>query len=145
MLQKISGLIKVKVTEVANGEVSVSLGDNANSLLLVDKGNRTIVGLKQRSASLPVGLDLVLDPTGSAENLNSITSGEIGGLLSFRGSTLMILLEKINQLAVAVSREVDDTLAKGMDLYGASGRSLFEISPEIGLILLLQAGLRGHR
>ena len=133
LLQKISGLIKVKVTEVANGEVSVSLGDNANSLLLVDKGNRTIVGLKQRSVSLPVGLDLVLDPTGSAENLNSITSGEIGGLLSFRGSTLKDSLEKINQLAVAVSREVNDTLAKGMDLYGASGRSLFEISPEIAV------------
>lgn len=131
LLQKISGLMKIKVAEIANGEVTVSLGDNSNSMLLVNKGNYTQVGLKERPGSLPVGLDLVLDPTGDAENLNAKSGGEIGGLLSFRGSTLKDALEKINQLAETVATEVNETLAKGMDLYGASGRSLFEISPEI--------------
>jgi len=131
LLQKISGLMKTKVSELANGEVNVSLGDSSNSMLLVSQGTYTQVGLNETPGSLPVSLDLILDPTGKAENLNSVSSGEIGGLLSFRASTLKEALQKINSLAETVAREVNQALAKGMDLYGTSGRSLFEISPEI--------------
>ena len=88
LLQKISGLMKTKVSELANGEVNVSLGDSSNSMLLVSQGTYTQVGLNETPGSLPVSLDLILDPTGKAENLNSVSSGEIGGLLSFRASTL---------------------------------------------------------
>lgn len=131
LLQKISGLMKITASEMANGEVRVNLGGSSSSLLLVDKGNYTQVGLQKRVGTLPMGLDLVLDPTGNAESLNTQAGGEIGGLLSFRSSTLKNALEGINLLAETLSTEVNETLAKGMDLYGATGRSLFQISPEI--------------
>ena len=131
LLQDISGLMKIRVAEAANGEVTVTLGNEANNLALVAKGKSVQVGLEYRNSSQPIGVDLILDPSGDTRNLNSISSGEIGGYLSFRDTTLKNALEQVNSLAVVIANEVNGVLAKGMDLYGASGNALFEIRPEI--------------
>jgi len=130
VLQQISGLAGIKVSELANGEVNVGLGDDANSLMLVNQSKSVQVSLNRQSGTLPIGVDLVLDSTGSAQSLNGIASGEISGYLSFRGTTLKSALEQINSLAASLTKEVNGALTKGMDQYGESGSQLFEILPE---------------
>ena len=131
LLQNISGLIKIRVNEASNGEVSVSVGDQSTSLALVSKANNVQVALAKNNSISPTGVSLILDPYGNQQNLSTITGGEIGGLLSFRDTTLKHATEEINSLAVVTTNEVNNMLSKGMDLYGNSGSSLFEIKPEI--------------
>lgn len=131
VLQQISGLVGIKVSELTNGEVNVGLGDDANSLMLVNQSKSAQVGLNRQPGTLPIGVDLVLDPTGRTQSLSGITSGELSGYLSFRDTTLKNAIEQINSLAASITREVNGALAKGMDQYGESGSQLFEILPEM--------------
>ena len=131
ILQNIAGLMKIRVTEESNGEVTVRLGDDANGLVLLTKGKTYQIGLQNRESSQPVGIDLVLDPYGAQKNLSGLSSGEIGGYLSFRDTTLKTAIEQVNGLATVIANEVNGMLTKGMDLYGASGDALFEIKPEL--------------
>ena len=131
LLQNVAGLIKIRVMEESNGEVTVRLGDDSDGLVLLTKGTTAQIGLQYRDNSQPVGVDLILDPHGTPQNLNGISSGEIGGYLSFRDTTLKTAIEQVNGLATVIANEVNGMLAKGMDLYGASGDALFEIKPEL--------------
>ena len=131
LLQNVAGLIKIRVMEESNGEVTVRLGDDSDGLVLLTKGTKAQIAIHNPDKSKPEGVDLILDPHGAPQNLNGISSGEIGGYLSFRDTTLKTAIEQVNGLATVIANEVNGMLAKGMDLYGASGDALFEIKPEL--------------
>ena len=131
LLQDIAGLMNIGVKEQANGEVAVTLGGGSDGLALLTKGSAIQLGLAYVSNSVPSRVDLILDPNGSPKNLSGISGGEIGGYMSFRELTLKPSYDQVNTLAQKFATAVNDTLAKGMDLYGSTGTPLFEIRPSI--------------
>jgi flagellar hook-associated protein 1 FlgK len=131
LLQDLSGLIKTKVTEQSNGQITVTIGGDSDGLVLVTKGSANQIGLSISSDALPNRVDLVLNPNGRPQNLSGITGGEIGGYLSFRDTTLKVAVEQINALADSLATEVNNVLSKGMDLYGSTGSPLFDIQPRV--------------
>ena len=74
LLQDLAGLMKVKVTEQANGQVTVAIGGDSDGLILLTKGSSSQVGLTISSDVLPNRVDLVLNPNGKPQNLSGLTA-----------------------------------------------------------------------
>jgi flagellar hook-associated protein FlgK len=72
---------------------------------------------------------LTLDPYGKSTSLNSITSGTVAGLLSFREQVLGTAQGTLDNLAKTFAKEVNTVHQQGIDGYGNPGLELFRFDP----------------
>jgi len=131
LLEDLSGLMRVSVSEQSNGEVIVSLGSDSNGLEILRRGEAKSIGVQYLTNTIPNRVELLLDPYGDPVNLSGVSGGEIGGFVTFRTTFLESAFEQVNSLAEIISNEVNKTLEKGMDLYGTTGTPMFEIPPSV--------------
>ncbi len=125
-LRQLSDLVRIKTSFTPNGTVSVSLGSTFTQGVVVD-------GIKSR----PIGLNaqvsdkaqLVLDPYGKTETLDSVTGGQIGGYNSFISQVLEPAQKNLNQLAQTFVSETNAIQKNGIDAYGQTGQEMFSVDP----------------
>jgi flagellar hook-associated protein 1 FlgK len=81
----------------------------------------------------------VKTPAGPVDITNSLTGGELGGMLEFRSSMLDPARNALGQLAVGVASLVNEHQAMGMDLEGRIGIPLFAVG-DVGVLPNLRNG-----
>lgn len=112
--------------------VSVVVQDDNSFNLSVGSGQPLVVGSTVNKLEAVPGRG---DPTkfevdfisgGSRQNItNSISGGEVGGLLRYREDALDPTLNALGRLAMSISSEVNSQLGQGLDLKGQVGVGLF--------------------
>lgn len=127
ILREMSKIAGVQVMTLTNGEVRVGLGVGANQAFVVE-GDRALA-LGARFSDAATGkVDIVVDPYGQAQAV-SVTSGTVGGLVTFRQQALEPAQNKLDVLAQALVNEVNDIHRSGIDGRGERGGDLFGIAP----------------
>lgn len=117
-LEELSELVGFTTQKQRNGSLSVIAG--ATPIVSGPRSRSFSVTLT--AAGLRVLNDAGQDVTASLEG----AGGRLGAILEARNQTLPALTYDINRLAKAVADEVNQQLARGVDLTGAPGAPLFE-------------------
>ncbi len=119
-----------QVLEELGGLIDVSTQrQNDGTLAVISGGTPLVVGDRVRPISLSVsnqGLQ-VFDSGGNeiTPNLQD-KGGRLGGLLEAHNRILPELLSDVNRLVKSVADQVNEQLARGVDLTGAPGAPLFQ-------------------
>jgi flagellar hook-associated protein FlgK len=124
LLRKLSGLVATKTRFEPNGAVTVSLGDTLDQGILVSNATARAISVSESTIE-PGKLEFILDAYGSPETLPNITSGKIGGVLSFREQVLSPAAYSLNDLASTLVDEVNAVHRDGLDAEGQLGGDLF--------------------
>lgn len=120
-VRQLSELVGVDVVE-REGNLDVYL-KNGQSLVLGKTTNTldTVV-----SPTDPTRSNLVLNRgTTKIDITNSVSGGEIGGLLSYRSQTLDPALNELGRIALVVADQINSQMAQGIDKNGNFGASIF--------------------
>lgn len=126
LLADMSELLRISVSEAANGVVDVNIGQGSNSINVLSGASKFDIAAEFVDGSPPAEVNLLVDPYGKKQNLAGLTGGQIGGLLQFRQSMLDTSWSDLNYLARVVASEVNKTLSGGMDSFGNRGVALFD-------------------
>ncbi len=138
-LKALSEEIGVTVSLSKNGSVAIYAGDSASGVALVEGG---------RARALSVSFDdydyakseFVLDAASQPTVLSGISSGLIGGLLSFRGQSLGPTIGKLDELALAFGGAVNRVHKEGINSKGEPGQDVFYIGPDFAIEGIANAG-----
>lgn len=128
VLGKLSGLTGIKVNENSTtGRVDVTL-DNGYSLVNGD----SVCELKAQPSSEDPN-KMVISYTDAAGNTmrlddDKMSSGTLGGLLTFRDTDLTDARNQLNQLALQMANKFNEVNKAGYDLDGAAGGDIFAIA-----------------
>jgi len=119
VLNELSGLINMEVNEDANGSMIVSTGGHV--LLHGNFINHVSVDITsdQDLASVEMRLS-------SGNQKLEITSGELGSMLTVTSNDIPVYLEQLDELAVEISRAVNDVHITGFNLDGVTGNNFFD-------------------
>jgi flagellar hook-associated protein 1 FlgK len=119
LVLKLSALTNVSVTQTDNG-VTLTTGD----------GTPLVVGLQSYNLQTSTGTDgmqHVLNQNG--DNItSSITSGDLGGTIQTRDTTIPGLLTQLNTLANQFATAINTAQASGYDQNGTKGGDFFTAS-----------------
>ena len=126
LLQKLSSLTRIKVQGYPNGAVKVGLGSTLTKEILVDKETRQDLSIKQRAGAN--NWQATLDPYGNNEPVTALSSGELGGLLSFSQQVMEPAVKALNFLSLRLSDEANAIHTSGLDGEGYKGGPLFHVS-----------------
>lgn len=135
LIRQLSEDVGVSYFEAQDGTVSVSLpggeelvtgylyrtvypSSSATSAIMI-----TPLGNPPPSSDSTTGTDITATVGGSNNSL-----GKIGGILEVRDSVIPGYLDKLNELANAVAREVNTLHESGYGLNGSTGNDLFTVS-----------------
>jgi flagellar hook-associated protein FlgK len=128
LLRKLSTFVHVNTRFTANGTVSVSLGASMSQDVVVS-GNSSLDIAASYDSKNSNKVSLTLDPYGKSTSLNSISSGTVAGLLSFREQVLGTAQGTLDNLAKTFAKEVNTVHQQGIDGYGNPGLELFSFDP----------------
>jgi len=120
-IRQLSELVGVQTSE-RNGNIDITLA-NGQSLVLGTSVNTlsTVV-----STTDPSQVSIKLSYNNSTVDVtNSLTGGEIGGLLRYRSETLVPAQNEIGRLALVMAEKMNSQLAQGIDKNGEFGAALF--------------------
>ncbi|MDR0280542.1 MAG: flagellar hook-associated protein FlgK [Paucimonas sp.] len=120
-IRQLNELVGVQTTN-RNGNIDVTLA-NGQSLVLGTSVNALSVVTSTTDPS-QVSIKLAYNNT-SVDVTNSLTGGEIGGLLRYRKETLIPAQNEIGRLALVLADKVNSQLAQGIDKNGEFGAALF--------------------
>ncbi|MFN5096511.1 MAG: flagellar hook-associated protein FlgK [Limnohabitans sp.] len=124
LLRELSGLVAIKTRFETNGAVIVSVGDTLDQGILVNQTTSRAISVQQ--SNIETGkLEFVIDAYGKPETMPGITSGKIGGVMSFREQVLNPASDSLDNLAAAMVREVNQVHRDGVDAEGLLGGDLF--------------------
>lgn len=127
LVSQLSELVAVDVTVQDNGSYTVSL---SNGLALVSAGDS--FGLTTgASASDPSEASIsYVDAAGNSVTLDDsvLDSGSLGGLLSFRDTTLADTQNQLGLMAVSLTQAFNTLQAQGVDLNGDTGTAFFSVA-----------------
>jgi flagellar hook-associated protein FlgK len=127
LLRQLSERLDIAVTEISNGEVSVSVGGAGSSGALVAGQVAKPLQASFDSQS-PERFGLLLDPFGREPvSISGVTGGAIGGLTGFRSMVLEPALSNLDLLAKTFMKEVNDIHMQGVDGLGEAGRQMFDV------------------
>lgn len=128
LLQKLSGLVAIKTSFSANGEVLVTLGDtNSQGFLVKADSSQDIASQTSDTGELQINYRYPpIDPiSGKKLALPPITSGKIGGALAFREQVLKPAENGLDNLAQVMADQVNQVHKSGIDAEGQLGGNLF--------------------
>ena len=124
LLRNLSALINVKTSFADNGAVLVSVGDTIDQGVLVRDSTARAITV-QPSATETNKLEFTIDAYGTPEGLPNVTSGQLGGILSFRDTVLNPAMNSLDDLAKTTVSEVNAFHTSGIDAEGNIGTNLF--------------------
>jgi flagellar hook-associated protein FlgK len=128
LLREMSKLTSIRVGTAENGEVDVSLGDGGGKSSVVQGAEARPISAVFDDAS-PGKVEIIIDPFGQPVSVPGMTSGSIGGLISFRQQALEPTLNQLDGLASTFATAVNGINKEGVDLHGQTGGDLFAIDP----------------
>ena len=127
LLRELSSLVAVKTKFEPNGAVVVSVGDTLNQGILVNQNSSRAISVVASSID-PGKLDFVIDAYGTPESMPVISSGKIGGVLSFRDQVLQPASASLDDLAATMAQQINMVHRDGLDAEGQLGGDLFGFS-----------------
>lgn len=128
ILRQMSEEIRIRTQFATNGEVKVSLTDNFEQGVIVERDKAQTLGLEVSGDNR---VTMVLNPYSpdKRETLGSLGGGTLGGLLAFREQVLKPMQENLNLLAKTFMDEVNAIHRQGVDAMGRPGEDLFTLAP----------------
>ena len=123
MVTQLSQLVGVSTTTDSNGGLNVFIG-NGQPLVLQNVSTTLTTVPDQFNASQ---LDVSTSTSGGVSINGSITSGDLGGLLSARSQVISPALNQLGQIASALSQSANAQQNSGLDLSGQLGANLFSV------------------
>lgn len=128
LLRQMSEQIRIRTQFANNGEVKVSLTDNFEQGVIVERDKAHTLGLEVSPDSR---VTMVLNPYSpdKRETLGSLGGGKLGGLLGFREQVLRPMQENLDLLAKTLVDEVNAIHRQGVDAMGRPGEDLFTLTP----------------
>jgi len=127
LLRSLSFLAEVKTEVAKNGSVTISALTGSESFPLVYGARFGDIGLAPQAMKGDGRLSFVVDPYGDTESLPNLTSGQIGGVLSFREQVLKPAVDALNSIAGVLADEVNASHRNGIDIEGRRGTDLFTV------------------
>jgi flagellar hook-associated protein FlgK len=124
LLRELSSLVSVKTKFEPNGAVVVSVGDTLNQGILVNQISSRAISVVASSID-PGKLDFVIDAYGMPESMSVISSGKIGGVMSFRDQVLQPASASLDDLAATMTQQINRVHRDGLDAEGQLGGDLF--------------------
>jgi len=130
-------------------QVSVSTvqQDDGSLNVFIGSGQSLVIGSEARMLGVDIG---EFDPTqsvvtyvGTGGNTpldDSLTGGNLGGLLDFRGNLLQPARQSLGQTALAFAESFNEQHMSGMDLRGNLGGALFSVDAPESLYSRLNTG-----
>jgi flagellar hook-associated protein 1 len=123
LVSNLSQLVGVSTTTDPNGALNVFVG-NGQPLVLQGQTTALTTVPNQFNASQ---LEISTSTSNGNPISSSITSGDLGGLLSARAQVINPALNQLGQVATAFSQTVNSQQAQGMDLSGKLGANIFSV------------------
>ncbi len=124
LVSELNTMVGVSTTPQADNSLTVTF---ANGLTLVQGGTASQIKAVASQAD-PSRTVLAYDNgTGSPAEINekTLTTGSVGGLLTFRSGTLDDARNQLGQIALALAGSFNQQHAAGVDLSGAAGEAFF--------------------
>jgi flagellar hook-associated protein 1 FlgK len=129
LLRELSGLISVKTKFEPNGAVLVSVGDTLDQGILVQQTKTRAISVSQSGIDKNK-LEFAIDAYGTPETMPGISSGKIGGVMTFREQVLNPASDSLDNLAEVMAREINAIHRDGVDAEGLLGGDLFAFSAD---------------
>jgi flagellar hook-associated protein 1 FlgK len=124
MLQELSELVSIRTFEQDDGSVNVSIG-NGQALVTGSRAATLTVSGNEFDASQ---MEIVFQVgTSSAVVTDSISGGQLGGLMEFRAGVLDSAQNSLGRIGIAMASEFNAQHALGMDLNGNPGNAFFAV------------------
>jgi flagellar hook-associated protein 1 FlgK len=123
LVSNLSQLVGVSTTSNSDGSINVYLG-NGQPLVLDQNTYQLSTVPNQFNASQ---LEVASTASDGASISSSITSGDLGGLLSARTQAIDPAMNELGQIATAVAQSANTQQASGLDLNGQLGAALFSV------------------
>ncbi len=124
LVSNLSQLVGVTTTTDSNGGLNVFIG-NGQPLVLQDVTTKLTTVPDPFNASQ---LDISTAALNGFSISNSITSGDLGGLLQARSQVINPALNQLGQIATALSQSANTQQNSGLDLNGQFGPNLFSVA-----------------
>jgi len=128
LLRELSSLVAIKTRFEPNGAVTVSVGDTLDQGILVSQTTSRAISVIASSIE-PGKLEFIIDAYGTPETMPGITSGKIGGVMSFRDQVLKPASNALDGLAATLVDSVNAVHRDGVDAEGQLGGNLFGFAP----------------
>jgi len=127
LVSNLSQLAGVTTTSNSDGSINVYLG-NGQPLVLDQNTYQLSTVPNEFNASQ---LEVASTASDGASISSSITSGDLGGLLSARTQAIDPALNQLGQIATAVAQSANTQQGSGLDLNGQLGSALFSIGAPV--------------
>jgi flagellar hook-associated protein 1 FlgK len=127
LVSNLSQIAGVTTTSNTDGSINVYLG-NGQPLVLDQNTYALSTVANQFNASQ---LEVASTASDGASISSSITSGDLGGLLSARTQAIDPALNELGQIATAVAQSANTQQASGLDLNGQLGSALFSVGAPV--------------
>ena len=124
LVSNLSQLVGVTTTTDSNGGLNVFVG-NGQPLVLQEVTTKLTTVPDPFNASQ---LDISTAALNGFSISNSITSGDLGGLLQARSQVINPALNQLGQIATALSQSANTQQNSGLDLNGQFGPNLFSVA-----------------
>lgn len=122
LLRRLSEKITVTVVEQANGNMNVLVG--TGQLLVTNASALTLVAQVDERESDKTAI-AILSSAGTVNITQTLTGGELGGLLDFRDNLLGETQNRLGRTAIGISQTVNELHVQGYDLNGDAGSNVF--------------------
>ncbi len=121
-LKELSALVPIQVYDQGGGQINVSIGTGQSLILGPDASSLEV---KPR-ASDPSKMDILLNTGKRSEVITqSLTGGEIGGLLRFSDQIMQDAYNHVGRMAIGIAESFNKAHAQGLDLDSQFGGLFF--------------------
>jgi flagellar hook-associated protein 1 FlgK len=123
LVSNLSQLVGVTTTSNSDGSINVFVGNGQP--LVLDQNTYQLSTVENQFNSSQ--LEVASSASDGNSISSSITSGDLGGLLSARTQAIDPALNQLGQIATAVAQSANTQQASGLDLSGQLGSNLFSV------------------
>jgi flagellar hook-associated protein FlgK len=142
LLNSLSALVAIDVTEEPNGVVSVAISDAGRGGVLLNRTEQKKLSI-DFIAERPGEQMFTLDKYGEPLNVAGISSGKLGGIASFRSDVLVPLMDELDYLSNEFVANINLAHRQGINLNNERGGDLFTVQRQFNLVDTSQAQVKG--
>jgi len=122
LIKQLAEKISVNVVQQSDGTLNILAG--TGQLLVTGSVSQNLVA--QTDSAQPDHITVALQgSSGNIDISNSVTGGELGGLLDFRKNMLESTQNQLGRVAIGLSEAMNAQSVKGYDLNGDLGQNMF--------------------
>lgn len=135
IVKQLNTLVKATTFEQSDGSINVFIGTGQNLVV----GGAVFSLAAVASPADPQSVTVAYQQNGSTVYLpeNSLSGGELGGLLDFRTDSLNLAQNNLGQVALGLTQMLNAQQRAGMDLNGKMGQDLFSFNRQGNLDIAL--------